>query len=375
MSTDEEVFNEFPAINENRRKELLRVPAFLKDSSPLEVILDTDAANEIDDQFALAWALLSPEKINLIGVTAEPFSFDHHKEGLLTANELIKKKVSPEENPLVKKYHSWITNLHEQNREPEVSDFISPKTGMEKSYLEIHKVHSLLGMGAKNVFRGCGGYLESYANPMKNEATDFIIREGLKSRPNPLYINCIGCITNVASAILLEPSIIKNIVVIWTSAYPSFANLSNGDSFNLVQDPLAARLIFQSGVSLVYLPGYYIGEQLTLSYLEAEKYLQGKSEIGDYLFHLYKNNPIHKQRAITGIKRKTWVIWDLLNIAWLINASWVPSQLLSTPRLTKNLLWKNREDAWVMREAYQVNRDAIFIDFFNKLENHTSLKN
>jgi purine nucleosidase len=38
----------------------------------------------------------------------------------------------------------------------------------------------------------------------------------MKSTPdNPLYIVSTGCITNVASAILIEPQIIKNIVVVW----------------------------------------------------------------------------------------------------------------------------------------------------------------
>ncbi|RYF38651.1 MAG: nucleoside hydrolase, partial [Comamonadaceae bacterium] len=34
----------------------------------VQAVLDTDAANEIDDQFALAWALLSPERIEVLGL-------------------------------------------------------------------------------------------------------------------------------------------------------------------------------------------------------------------------------------------------------------------------------------------------------------------
>ena len=36
----------------------------------LRVVIDTDAANEIDDQFALAWALLSPERLDVLAVYA-----------------------------------------------------------------------------------------------------------------------------------------------------------------------------------------------------------------------------------------------------------------------------------------------------------------
>ena len=48
-------------------------------SGRCQVVIDTDAANEIDDQFALAWALLSPETIEIKAVYAAPFSFAHRR--------------------------------------------------------------------------------------------------------------------------------------------------------------------------------------------------------------------------------------------------------------------------------------------------------
>ena len=39
----------------------------------VDAILDTDAYNEIDDQFALAYMLLKPERINTLGICAAPF--------------------------------------------------------------------------------------------------------------------------------------------------------------------------------------------------------------------------------------------------------------------------------------------------------------
>ena len=38
----------------------------------IDAILDTDAYNEIDDQFALAYMLLSPERINVKGICRRP---------------------------------------------------------------------------------------------------------------------------------------------------------------------------------------------------------------------------------------------------------------------------------------------------------------
>jgi purine nucleosidase len=43
-------------------------------TGPVRVVIDTDTANEIDDQFALAWALRCPSSWSWWAVYAEPFS-------------------------------------------------------------------------------------------------------------------------------------------------------------------------------------------------------------------------------------------------------------------------------------------------------------
>ena len=39
----------------------------------VDVLIDTDAYNEVDDQFAITYALLSPERINTVAICAAPF--------------------------------------------------------------------------------------------------------------------------------------------------------------------------------------------------------------------------------------------------------------------------------------------------------------
>ena len=41
----------------------------------VDAVLDTDAFNEIDDQYALAYMIRSAGKINIQGIHAAPFSF------------------------------------------------------------------------------------------------------------------------------------------------------------------------------------------------------------------------------------------------------------------------------------------------------------
>ena len=74
MTVPIEVLNKFPKLSNEKLMFNLSNP-----KGKNKLILDTDTANEIDDQFALAWALLSEDKIDLLGVTAEPYSFQHHK--------------------------------------------------------------------------------------------------------------------------------------------------------------------------------------------------------------------------------------------------------------------------------------------------------
>ena len=355
----------FPAISEDRMRQMLTPP-----SGKMRVIIDTDTHNEIDDQFALAWALLSQDQLEIEGVLAEPYSFAHHQAPLLAAYEQLSNPdgAGQKEVTIVGSYHSWAQNLVDANIDPRTVKFVLPDEGMELSYQEILKVYELMDADpAGMVFRGSPGYLPSLEQPIHSEAVDHLIERAMADDERPLYVVAIGAITNIASAILIEPKIIERIVVVWTSGYPSFSNQSNLTSLNLIQDKLASGLLFDCGVPHVYLPGFYIGAQLTLSLPDMEAWVKGRGRIGDYLYYLYTHNPIHAQRGITDHFARTWVIWDVITIAWLLNPDWVPSQLTHSPILTDDLHWQHDAGRHLMREAVGINRDTIFRDFFTKL--------
>ena len=176
----------------------------------------------------------------------------------------------------------------------------------------------------------------------------------------------LGCVTNIASALLLAPDIVDHIVVVWTSGFPSHAPHAN-NSFNLEQDLPASQWLLDSGVPHVYLPGYHVGAQLRLSLPEVERYVQGCGPIGNYLHHLFTHNPLWPLLGTDGSKPHSWVIWDIINIAWMINPQWVPSELVRTPRLDAERRWQPDAARHLMREAFGVQRDAIFNDLFAKL--------
>jgi purine nucleosidase len=303
-------------------------------SGPVTVVIDTDAANEIDDQFALAWALKRPDRLDVRGIYATPFSFAHRRHMYPSASF-------------------------------DAPPFNSPAQGMERSFSEILRVQDLLALERQApVFRGSAAYLESLACPISSEATEHLITTALSMPPDePLYVVALGCATNVACAMLLAPEILEKIVVVWTSAYPSHAPHVN-QSFNLEQDLLASQWLYDSGVPLVYLPGYHVGAQLRLSLAEVERFVAPHGPIGAYLRALFTDNPLW---TITGRPQSdahSWVIWDLINIAWLLDPAWVPSHIVPTPVLGPDLRWHSRADAHPMREAFSVQRDAIFNDLF-----------
>jgi purine nucleosidase len=301
----------------------------------VRVVIDTDAANEIDDPFAIAWALLAPARLQVDAVYAAPYSFAHRRE---------------------------------QSRVQQHRQFDPPGTGMERSHAAILAVYDQLGLDARGrVLRGSTHYLAALDTPERSEATEHLIATALAMPPDePLYVLAIGCATNVANALLIEPAIAERIVVVWTSGYPSHAPHAN-HSFNLEQDLLASQWLLDSGVPHVYLPGFHVGAQLRLSLPEMERWVRGRGAIGEHLFELYTHNPLWEIQGITSFEAHSWVIWDLINIAWLIEPDWVPSEIVRTPRLGDDKRWRADPTRHPMREAHGVQRDAIFAAFFEAL--------
>jgi inosine-uridine nucleoside N-ribohydrolase len=354
----------FPQLSDEAMRRMLE-PA----RAPARLIIDTDTHNEIDDQFTIAWALLSQDKLEIEGVCAEPYSFRHHRAPMITAYDQLKANPQAALSGEMAAMRRFALNHLQAGTDPRSLRFVDPDEGMELSYQEIVKVFELMNApSAGKVFRGSPGYLTSLDAPLRSDAAEFIVERALAQDERPLYIAAIGCLTNIASALLMAPEIASRIVVLWTSTYPSFVNLNHAPSLNLVQDVLASKLIYDCGVPLVFLPGYYIGEQLKLSLADMETYVRGKGKIGDYLYHLYTHNPVHTLFGIHDHYARTWVIWDLIDIAWLLQPEWVPSQLVRAPRLTDDLYWAAERNPHLMREAYGLDRDGIFRDFFRKLE-------
>ncbi len=300
----------FPILSESKRIEMLQPP-----EKRVRMVLDTDTYNEIDDQFAVVHAILSPEQLNLEAIYAAPFH---------------------------------------NNRSSDPSD------GMEKSYDEILRLLDFLNVGHDGfAYRGSTEFLSDEETPIQSNAATDMVDRAMANTDEPLYVVAIGAITNVASALLLEPEIIKNIVVVWLGGNPLY--WSHTREFNLAQDVKAARVVLDSGVPFVHLPARGVVSHLHTTVPEMERHVQGKGKIGDYLVEIFKD--YHKDHF--GWSK---VIWDISATAYLVNSSWVPTEVVHSPILTDAVTWSFDNNRHLMRVATSVNRDAIFRDLFLKLQ-------
>ncbi|MFQ9880864.1 MAG: hypothetical protein ACLRW4_21540 [Ruminococcus sp.] len=58
----------YPVITPEERRQRLEPPR-----KKIHVVIDSDTYNEVDDQFAISYAMLSPEKIQMEATYASPF--------------------------------------------------------------------------------------------------------------------------------------------------------------------------------------------------------------------------------------------------------------------------------------------------------------
>lgn len=331
----------WPTLDPARREAMLAEP-----TGPVDVVIDTDLTNEIDDEFAVAYALLAPERLRVQAIYATPHSI--WPELLDTGLSVLDRRA------LVERLEGLGIPLDAIPR-------TDPARGMRSAYVQAVRIAELMAVDVP-VFEGAPGYLADAETPIATAATEDLIARAREDRDGPLYVVALGAITNVASALLAAPDIVDDVVVIWTSAYPTFWERPNA-SYNLAQDLHAARVVLDSGVPFVYLPGFYVGEELRVTRPEMVEYVAGRGSLGEFLFDLYDN-----QLGAGDHYARSKVIWDLIPFAWLIDPNWLHTELVPTPRLDTELRWQPRDGAPLMREALDIRRDAVFGDFYQRLE-------
>ena len=298
------------------REDCAAILARIAEERPKKFFLDTDTANEIDDQFAVAYALLNPD-LEVLGFGAAPF---------------------------------WNQNSS------------SPGDGMAKSYEELVRVRDLTlpGCGVP-AYRGADRYLPDRETPVDNPAAHAIV-EACRSTDDYVFVASIGCFTNAASALLLDPSIRKNMVAVLIGANDADRYRSAND-FNLRQDRAAAQVLLGSGANVILLPAAGGTEVLHLTAMECAYALEGKNiPVGDYLTGLFRRD--HGVPFGT-LMSTTHIIWDIASVAVLRHGQdfWKP-EIRDALSVDDEGMFTPSPAGGVMLYNKEYERDGIFTDLF-----------
>jgi hypothetical protein len=287
-------------------------------TKPIDMVLDTDAYNEIDDQYAISYAMASADRLHLKALYAAPFD----------------------------------------------NQYVScPAEGMESSYQEIHNLLHLTEREVP-VYRGSESFLADEESPVESPAMQDLIKRAMQyTCENPLYVVAIGAITNIASAILVKPEIVDRMVVVWLGGHA--LGWPGNAEFNLRQDVAAARIVFGSGVPLVLLPCLGVVHSFTTTEHELNYWLQGKNALCDYLID-------HTVEVANEYARgKVWSrpIWDVTAIGWLMNDNnrFMLDKLVHTPIPEYDYHYAEDARRPLCRMVYYIKRDALMGDLFDRL--------
>lgn len=235
----------------------------------IKVLIDTDAANEIDDQFALAYALSCQDVLNVLGVTIAPFRV------------------------------SWQKNL-------------SVRDGMIDSKNEVNRILRLFGIKNNSdnpfVYLGCDGFLsEGYDS--SNSAVEKILE--LAKKHSSFIVCCLGTLTNVAMALRIKPSIASKLKVIWLGT--DNVLLEKFEDANYRKDIVAFNEVVTSKVDLTIFPTYLARTFVTSTY-EFSKNIKGNN-VSKYLSSIMDRFVFTEENM--GIK----TIYDIGPVAYLLHKS------------------------------------------------------
>jgi len=198
------------------------------DYKKVRVIVDTDAAGEADDPFAIVHALLSP-KMLVKAVIAEHCTYPD---------------------------------------------------SMQKSYEVIEQIAEAMDMEVPML------HGEEWPLDPEGEASEgvrFMIEEARKEDSRPLFILCMGPLSNPAKALQLAPDIAGRMTLVIIGGH-SYDHMREFQEANFRADISAINTILKTEVNIWQIPVCAYGA-IRVSLAELQKKVSGCGKIGEYLFH------------------------------------------------------------------------------------------
>ena len=283
------------------------------------VILSTDVGNEIDDQWAITYMLVNPN-FDVLGIISA------HAPSLPAPSAHATYEV--------------------------LVDVVERRLGMA--------VHPPL-------FEGSSLPLADNKTPQPNSGVDFIVRTSKAfSSDNRLVVLTIGAATDVASAILEDPSIVDRITVVAMG----FRNLSEaGKEYNVENDPRAWQVILDSDVPVTIGSGDVCQAHLALTFEQAKKLVSEHGSVGAWLWNEYQDwyfrfvKPLRKDDF-----SKPWIIWDIVVLAY--ERGMTAQTSMPRPRLADDLSFEREQTNKTITWITSIDSARLWPDFLEKLDEY-----
>lgn len=285
------------------------------DNKKIRVIINSDAKNEADDQFAIVHALLTPKFI-IKGLIGAHFGCRHTNDS------------------------------------------------MEKSYYECARILKIMNMSEKvKVIRGAKSAVKSKNDFEYSEGARLIVEEALSEDVCPLFVIFLGPITDLACAYLKEPQIAGRFTAIWIGGgqYPG-----GGSEFNLSNDINAANIVFSSLIDLWQVPVDAYA-QMMISLTELQTKVAPCSKIGEYLFQQlveFNNQASDYPDWPLG---ESWCLGDSAAIGLMMDPHFCKYKLRLAPFIDRNMNYHYEENSREIRVYDSIDSRFVLEDFFAKL--------
>jgi len=254
-------------------------------NAEISLIIDADTANEVDDLFAIVRAVLEPN-FKLLGITSAQF----HTSPLAGDNSVLESQRMNEE------------------------------------------ILRLMQRPAIALPLGSNIPISDRSVPAKSEASDFIIKMAHQMpSEQKLHLVILGSCTNVASAILQDPSIIPKIKVYYLGFWHDVTtNTYNKKEFNSGNDPIAVEVLLNTEDLVFSVMTATTSQHLTLKKAEVDKFLKKKGGVADYLVSRWET--FHRWWTKEDPQKKSWIMWDLALIEALARPELATTKYFSTPK-------------------------------------------
>lgn len=285
------------------------VPTIPDPKERIKVIIDTDAANEIDDLYAIALAIRSPKRFLIEGFVATHFA---------------------------------------ASRGPE---------GIDMSCAVIHELMEEAGVkGRYPVMKG-GDPMRYPGAPSQSSGAEFIIDKARQSSPSePLWVIGLGAATNLATAVLLAPDILPLVRYVF-HARCEYLWPERTVQYNICGDIIAAKTLLESRVPLVW---FDTGTHICASYETTREKLAGLGRLGKYL-HEYRDRNAYFRQEGKGF-------FDLGDIAYLIKPDVCKSEIVPAPALTRWMYFDQDAQNGEMLRVYDINAQETWEILYDRLD-------